>query len=85
MPRKKPLESIMDWIGRNVRLKLKDGREVEGTLVECDSYMNMVLGKASQYTYDKDGGEEKIGEYETVLLRGNNIIYIWVPEEAETS
>lgn len=62
---------MMKHVNRGVRVTLKNQSIYEGTMVDCDSYMNIVMEKAIEY--DK---EEKKVQYSSVLIRGNNIVYI---------
>lgn len=68
---KKPLTVISKYINRPVKVVLKNDLRYEGTIVECDSYMNLVVEKAVEY----QGNDKKAG-YPKVLIRGNNILYI---------
>jgi len=68
---KKPLSAMMKHVSREVRVTLKNDWVYEGTMVDCDSYMNVVMEKAVEYAKD-----EKKAQYSGVLIRGNNIMYI---------
>ncbi|RLI05185.1 ribonucleoprotein [Candidatus Bathyarchaeota archaeon] len=55
----------------NVRVKLKNDLEYRGRLVQCDTYMNLIINEATEYN---DG--DPVAEYGNVFIRGNNIIFI---------
>lgn len=57
-------------LGREVRIKLKDGRVIQGKLGGYDEYMNMVLENT-----EEEKGEEK-RRLGTLILRGNNVVSI---------
>ena len=54
-----------------ILVKLKDGHEYTGRLIETDAYMNLVLTEAEEL---EDG--EAIARFGEVFIRGNNILYI---------
>lgn len=68
---RKPLSAMMKHVNREVRVTLKNNSVYEGTMVDCDSYMNMVMEKAVEF-----GKDNKKVQYSNVLIRGNNIVYI---------
>lgn len=68
---KKPLAMVMKHEGKFVRIRLKNELVYEGKMIECDSYMNIVIEKAVEYE-----GNGKKAQYPKVLIRGNNIMYI---------
>ncbi len=68
----KALESMIDEI---VSIKLKDQRVFRGRLTRCDVYMNLTLSDAEELE-----GEETRAKYGSVLIRGNNILWIQIPE-----
>ena len=76
---KKPLVMVIKHLNKLVRVKLKNELVYEGKMVECDSYMNIVIEKADEYE-----GDGKKAQYPRILIRGNNIMYIQLqPELAE--
>jgi len=76
---KKPLVMVIKHLNKLVRVKLKNELVYEGKMVECDSYMNIVIEKAIEYE-----GDGKKAQYPRILIRGNNIMYIQLqPELAE--
>ncbi|HDD43034.1 MAG: ribonucleoprotein [Thaumarchaeota archaeon] len=76
---KKPLVMVMKHVDKLVRVKLKNELVYEGKMIECDSYMNIVIEKAVEYE-----GNGRKAQYPRILIRGNNIMYIQLkPELAE--
>lgn len=68
---KRPLMTIMKYVDKVVRVKLKNDLVYEGKMAECDSYMNIVIEKAVEYE-----GNGRKATYPRILIRGNNIMYI---------
>jgi len=68
---KKPLSAMMKHVNREVRVTLKNDSVYQGTMVDCDSYMNIVMEKAVEF-----GRDDKKVQYSSVLIRGNNIVYV---------
>ncbi len=68
---KKPLVTVMKYLDKVVRVKLKNEIVYEGKMVECDNYMNIVIEKAVEYE-----GNGRKATYPKILIRGNNIMYI---------
>ncbi|QYZ79560.1 RNA-binding protein [Methanofollis formosanus] len=68
---KRPLE-ILDQVlnGQPVIIALKGGREIRGILQGYDVHLNLVLDRAEE---EVEGSVEKHG---TVIVRGDNVIYI---------
>ena len=77
-PSKKPLNVLTKQLNNFVVIVLKNGVEYEGTMVQCDGHMNILL----------EGAVERVGDrlnanYGSVLLRGNNILYICIDVSRE--
>ena len=70
-PSKKPLNVLIRQMNAYIAIILKNGIEYRGTMVHCDSYMNIILNGASEY-YDG----QLLAHYGKVLVRGNNVLYI---------
>ncbi len=68
---KKPIVFLMKNIRSNVRVKLKNDLEYRGRLIQCDTYMNLILNDATEYS-----DNVPTTEYGNVFIRGNNIIFI---------
>lgn len=71
MSTKKPLEILQRSIDSEIIIRLKDGTEYVGQLVETDSYMNMILADAKEM---HEG--ELVARFGEIFIRGNNILYI---------
>ncbi|MDH3361054.1 MAG: ribonucleoprotein [Nitrosopumilus sp.] len=61
--------------GKVVLLRLRNTRTVQGALIDFDIHMNLTLENAEDVSEDK---VEKLGK---ILLRGDNILAISLPEE----
>ncbi len=72
----KPLTTLMRQVNKPVKVFLKNDARYEGTMVECDGYMNMLLEHVVEYV-----GDSKTAGYPKVLIRGNNIMYIVFTEK----
>lgn len=72
-----PLKLLNQSKNNSVLIRLKDGKEYKGFLVETDSYMNLVLSKAEEIRDDKP-----IAKFGEMFIRGNNILFIKPDESA---
>jgi len=72
-PSRKPLNALIKQMNNYVAITLKNGVEYRGTMVRCDSHMNLLLDKATERVNDRLSAN-----YGSILLRGNNILYICV-------
>jgi small nuclear ribonucleoprotein len=71
-----PIEALESVLNDIVSIKLKDQRIFRGRLTRCDVYMNLTLADAEEVE------EEQIkAKYGSVLIRGNNILWIQLPPE----
>lgn len=70
-PSKKPLNVLTKNLNTYISVTLKNGVEYRGTMVRCDGYMNIMLNSASEYIRD-----QLSANYGSILVRGNNILYI---------
>ncbi|MFX1482037.1 MAG: LSM domain-containing protein [Promethearchaeota archaeon] len=75
MPEKMPIKALEQQLNDIVSVKLKDQRIFRGRLTRCDMYMNLTLGDAEELEEDKVRAK-----YGQVLIRGNNILWIQIPE-----
>ena len=66
----RPIDVLNNDKGRRVLIQLKKGTEISGILQALDLHLNMWLEDAEQTTDDKT---TKLG---TVLVRGDNIIFV---------
>ena len=72
-PSKKPLNVLVKQLNSYVAVVLKNGVEYRGTMVQCDGHMNLILNGATEYV-----NGEIVANYGTILVRGNNILYIMI-------
>lgn len=72
-PSKKPLNVLTKQLDTYIGITLKNGMEYRGTMVRCDGYMNIILEGASEHVKD-----ELNANYGSILVRGNNILYITI-------
>lgn len=72
-PSRKPLNTLTKQLNTYVAIILKNGIEYRGTMVRCDSHMNLLLEKATERVNDRLSAN-----YGSILLRGNNILYIGI-------
>ena len=52
-PSKKPLNVLTRQMNAYIAIMLKNGMKYQGTMVHCDSYMNIILDGASEYYEDQ--------------------------------
>jgi len=78
-PSKKPLNLLLKKLNDRVCIKLKNGVEYEGKMVNCDGYMNIVLEEAKEY---KNG--ELSANLGSLVLRGSNILYICISQQEKS-
>ena len=68
----KPLKILHGSLNKRVIVELRSGRSYNGTLDGYDvPHMNLVLKNAEEVVR----GESK-GKHNTIILRGDNIIYV---------
>ncbi len=72
----RPIDVLNNAKGKRVLIKLKKGTEISGILQAMDLHLNMWLEQAEQITDEK---KVKLG---TLLVRGDNIIYV-SPEKGD--
>jgi len=60
-----------------IQIRIRDNKTIRGILQEFDRLMNLTLDDAEEIS---DTKTVKLGK---ILLRGNNIIAISLPEESE--
>ena len=66
----RPIDVLNNAKGKRVLIKLKKDTEISGILQAMDLHLNMWLENAEQTTEDKT---IKLG---TILVRGDNILYV---------
>ncbi|MFX1450240.1 MAG: LSM domain-containing protein [Promethearchaeota archaeon] len=72
MVERQPLKILQRSVNNLILIRLKDGKEYRGYLVETDTYMNLVLSSAEEL----DGTGAPIAKFGEVFIRGNNILFI---------
>ena len=65
-----PLDILEKSVNQKLLLLLKDGRNINGTLLGYDEYMNLVLDDVEE---TKDENKRRLGR---IILRGNNVVSI---------
>ena len=70
-PSKKPLNVLVKQLNTNVMITLKNGVTYKGNMKKCDGHMNIILEGATECK-----GDQPMANYGSVLVRGNNILYI---------
>ncbi|MEM2941509.1 MAG: LSM domain-containing protein [Thermoproteota archaeon] len=74
---KRPLMVLRNMVGKKVLLKLKNDHSVyKGNLLNVDVQMNLIMGGTMEYD-----GEKEAVNFNLVLIRGSNILYIGRAEE----
>jgi small nuclear ribonucleoprotein len=58
-----------------ILLRLRNTKTVQGTLIDFDIHMNLTLDNAEDIS---EGKTEKLGK---ILLRGDNILAVSLPED----
>ena len=66
-----PLKILQRSVNNKILVRLKDGHEYIGRLIETDAYMNLVLSEAEEL---EDG--DPIARFGEIFIRGNNILFI---------
>ncbi len=61
---------------KSVLLKLRNNKTIKGSLVDFDVHMNLTLNDA------EDISDEKVEKLGKILLRGDNILVISLPDES---
>merc|ERR1712147_57171 len=79
-----PLELVDKCIGSRIHIIMRNDKEITGTLLGFDDFVNMVLEDVTEFETTPEG--KKITKLEQILLNGNNITMLVPggdgPEEA---
>ena len=67
---KRPLDALNKAKGKNVLVVLKNGKQITGVLQALDIHLNLWLDNAEL------NEEDKVVKLNTVLIRGDSIVYI---------
>ena len=73
---KRPLTALQRSLNRKVAVRLKNEIEYRGKMNNVDSYMNLILLDAEEFS-----GPEAIANYGKVVIRGNNVLFIRLEKE----
>ncbi|XP_015795962.1 U6 snRNA-associated Sm-like protein LSm5 [Tetranychus urticae] len=66
-----PLELIDKCIGSKIHVIMKNEKEIVGTLLGFDDYVNMVLEDVTEFENTNEG--RRVNKLDMILLNGNNI------------
>ncbi|CAG0915795.1 unnamed protein product [Notodromas monacha] len=82
-----PLELVDKCIGSRIHIIMRNDREIVGTLLGFDDFVNMVLEDVLEYETTAEG--RRINKLDQVLLNGNNITMLVpggeMPDAPETA
>lgn len=67
-------ELVDKCIGSRIHIIMKNDKEIVGTLLGFDDYVNMVLEDVTEYEQTSEG--RRITKLEQILLNGNNITMV---------
>ncbi|XP_069979949.1 U6 snRNA-associated Sm-like protein LSm5 isoform X1 [Penaeus vannamei] len=66
-----PLELVDKCIGSRIHIIMKSDKEIVGTLLGFDDFVNMVLEDVTEYESTPEG--RRITQLDQILLNGNHI------------
>ena len=66
-----PLELVDKCIGSRIHIIMRNDKEVVGTLLGFDDFVNMVLEDVTEFENTQDG--RRVTKLDQILLNGNNI------------
>ena len=69
--RKNPLELVDKCIGSRIHIIMKNDKEMVGTLLGFDDFVNMLLEDVTEIENTPEG--RKVTKLDQILLNGNNI------------
>ena len=75
-----PLSLLRTATGHPMLVELKNGETYNGHLVSCDNWMNICLREVICTSRDGD----RFWKLPELVVRGNNIKYLRIPEEVRT-
>ncbi|MEP6575849.1 MAG: U6 snRNA-associated Sm-like protein LSm6 [Nitrososphaerota archaeon] len=73
---KRPLTTLQRSLNRKVAVRLKNEIEYRGKMNNVDSYMNLILLDAEEFS-----GADAVANYGKVVIRGNNVLFIRLEKE----
>ncbi|VDO88113.1 unnamed protein product [Schistosoma margrebowiei] len=71
-PQLLPLELVDKCIGSKIHIIMKNDKEMVGTLLGFDGYVNMVLADVTEFEFTAQG--KRITKLPHILLNGSNIV-----------
>lgn len=69
-----PLELVDKCIGSRIHIIMKNDKEMVGTLLGFDDFVNMLLEDVTEYENTPEG--RRITKLDQILLNGNNITMV---------
>uniref|UniRef100_A0A452I198 U6 snRNA-associated Sm-like protein LSm5 n=2 Tax=Gopherus TaxID=38771 RepID=A0A452I198_9SAUR len=72
-----PLELVDKCIGSRIHIVMKSDKEIVGTLLGFDDFVNMVLEDVTEFEITPEG--RRITKLDQILLNGNNITMLKHP------
>ncbi|MCI4383897.1 hypothetical protein PGIGA_G00032030 [Pangasianodon gigas] len=69
-----PLELVDKCIGSRIHIVMKNDKEIVGTLLGFDDFVNMVLEDVTEFEITPEG--RRITKLDQILLNGNNITMV---------
>ncbi|XP_033367491.1 U6 snRNA-associated Sm-like protein LSm5 isoform X1 [Parus major] len=78
-----PLELVDKCIGSRIHIVMKSDKEIVGTLLGFDDFVNMVLEDVTEFEITPEG--RRITKLDQILLNGNNITMRFVRSMAANS
>jgi len=70
-------ELVDKCIGSRIHIIMKNDKEMVGTLLGFDDFVNMLLDDVTEYENTPDG--RRITKLDQILLNGNNITMVCAP------
>ncbi len=69
-----PLELVDKAIGSRIHIIMKNDKEIVGTLLGFDDFVNMVLEDVTEFESTPEG--RRVTKLDQILLNGNNITMV---------
>ncbi len=76
-----PLELVDKCIGSRIHIIMRNDKEVVGTLLGFDDFVNMVLEDVTEFENTPEG--RRVTKLDQILLNGNNITMLVPGGEVE--
>ena len=68
------VNTLEGCVNKVIMIKLRNNRTIRGTLQAFDTHMNLTLNKTEDIT------DDKVENLDNILLRGDNIIAVYLPD-----